>query len=204
MKAGRVPHQNAFAPTTDFPRTVCMSVFLCFHITILAWLLKQQQRKRNISLCGCQSGAHQNLVLAGLKPPDGGRTVWGVFFFLFFWFFSFFLVFSALQKVVKWEKRGHVRLAGRLSANNSLQYLPPCVGIRTSSPKRVADLPQRLLTAQDQPSREHELDCPLLQLLHRKLCMFFSSLRMETCQARHCGRREVMLPLSWGAFRVYF
>lgn len=101
MKAGRVPHQNAFAPTTDFPRTVCMSVFLCFHITILAWLLKQQQRKRNISLCGCQSGAHQNLVLAGLKPPDGGRTVWGVFFFVFlvFFFLSCFFCFAKSREV---------------------------------------------------------------------------------------------------------
>lgn len=143
-------------------------------------------------------------IMQRAHAPQFRTVLTQVGFFLFFWFFSFFLVFSALQKVVKWEKRGHVRLAGRLSANNSLQYLPPCVGIRTSSPKRVADLPQRLLTAQDQPSREHELDCPLLQLLHRKLCMFFSSLRMETCQARHCGRRDVMLPLSWGAFRVYF
>ena len=56
-------------------------MFSCFHITLLALLLKQQQRERSIGLRGCQDCACQNLVLAGLKPPDGARTVCGVFSF---------------------------------------------------------------------------------------------------------------------------
>ena len=84
-EGGQSRHRNAFAATLVFPRSVSVFV-LCFHITSLALLLKQQQRKRNIGLCGCQYRACQNLVLAGLKPPDGGGTVCVCVFSFFFLF----------------------------------------------------------------------------------------------------------------------
>lgn len=104
---------------------------LCFHITSLALLLKQQQRKRNIGLCGCQYRACQNLVLAGLKPPDGGGTVCVCVFF-------FFLVSSAFGKVVKWEKLGKVSLA---ADNFAVSSTAPTHGHKDVFPKCVADLP---------------------------------------------------------------
>lgn len=78
--------------------------------------------KRNIGLCDCQCGACQNLMLAGLKPPDGGRIVCG-------------FVSSAFLKVVKWERLRSGRLAGRLSSDNSLQCLPPCMWAQWCLPK---------------------------------------------------------------------
>lgn len=56
----KTPCCNMFAPDMVLPRG-SVSVFLCFRITILALLLKQQQRKWNIGLCGCQCCARQNL-----------------------------------------------------------------------------------------------------------------------------------------------
>lgn len=51
-------------------------VFVCLYCHS-RFAFKQQQRKRNIGLCGCQSLACPHLVLAGLKPPDGGRIACG-------------------------------------------------------------------------------------------------------------------------------
>lgn len=62
-----------------------------FHVPV-ALLLKQQQKKNAIVLCGCQYRACQNPGwLAGLKPPDGGGTVCVCVF-------SFFLVSFAFGK----------------------------------------------------------------------------------------------------------
>lgn len=60
MKAGKHPIAICLL-LTWFSPCGSVSVFLCFPITILALLLKQQQRKWNIGLYGCQCCARQHL-----------------------------------------------------------------------------------------------------------------------------------------------
>lgn len=61
---------------SGFPQCerVRVFVFLYYHS---CFAFKQQQRKQNIGLCGCQFHVCQNLMFAGLNLPDGGGAVCG-------------------------------------------------------------------------------------------------------------------------------